>query len=296
MCSRQQTRISLLVVLSGNLGAEADASLCVLVENLGAAAVVSLCVGCSCRYQTRNRVPLVLEDTLKAAQAGSMCSRTRIRIPVLVVLVGNLGAGAVVSLCVGWSCRYQTRNRLLLVLEDTLYAAQVGSVCSRKQTRIPVLVVLVENLGVVAAVSLCVLVENLGAAAVASLCVGCSCRYQTRNRVPLVLEDTLEAAQAGSVCSRQQTRIPLLVVLVENLGEAAAGKSLQMTALLHGRYSRCVLSILGVIRTRVSRKLCTTLGHRCPTPSTKAKHLRLPALPTGVVHSPKPYSFCVYSN
>ena len=216
MCSRQQTRISLLVVLVGNLGAAAVASLCVLVENLGAAAVVSLCVGCSCRYQTRNRVPLVLEDTLKAAQAGSMCSRTRIRIPVLVVLVGNLGAGAVVSLCVGWSCRYQTRNRLLLVLEDTLYAAQVGSVCSRKQTRIPVLVVLVENLGVVAAVSLCVLVENLGAAAVASLCV---------------LVENLGAAAVASLCigrsSHHQTRIPgvenmsLVEVVWQCLGQSS---------------------------------------------------------------------------
>ena len=120
MCSRQQTRISLLVVLSGNLGAEADASLCVLVENLGAAAVVSLCVGCSCRYQTRNRVPLVLEDTLKAAQAGSVCSRPQTRIPLLVVLVGNLVAAAVAQLYVGWTCGYQTRNRLLLVLEHTL--------------------------------------------------------------------------------------------------------------------------------------------------------------------------------
>ena len=105
MCGRQQTWIPLLVVLVENLGVAAAVSLCVLVENLGAAAVASLCVGCSCRYQTRNRVPLVLEDTLKAAQAGSVCSPQQTRIHLLDVLMGNLGAAAVASLCVGWSCR-----------------------------------------------------------------------------------------------------------------------------------------------------------------------------------------------
>ena len=83
-----------------------------------------------------------------------MCIRQQNQSPLLVVLVENLGAAAIASLCVGWSCRYQTRNRVLLVLEDTLEAAQAESACSLHQARILPLVVLVEDLGAAAVASL----------------------------------------------------------------------------------------------------------------------------------------------